>query len=149
MKTFTIWFGKDSWHKELKQNLIEHRLYGYYDSGYESAISYRFLDFALGMLGKNNLSKYMTLNLKTRSFFCPECKRSIERDSGILESKWAFLNPNEPSSTTIACLNCHNSFVVSRKNCVVDNCKGNVLFDDQDYAGGLVCLTCFSSQDNE
>ncbi len=78
LRTFTTWFGKDSWHHELTQNIIENPLFGYFDSGYESAMSYKFLDFCLHLLGKNSLSKHMTIDIKGRQYFCPECKQSIE-----------------------------------------------------------------------
>lgn len=148
LKTFTIWFGKDTWHKELRQNLVENPLFGYFDVDYESAISYKFLDFALLLLGKSSLSKHLSIDLKRRAYFCPECKHGIEHDFGTLTSKWAFLNPNSPTSTKLSCLNCHQSFDVIRRDCSIDGCKGNVLFDD-DYAGGYVCLTCSTTHEYE
>lgn len=147
LKAFTIWFGKDTWHKELKQNIFENPLFGYFDSDYESAISYKFLDFALSVIGKAPLSNYVSLDIKNRSYFCPDCKRSIERDFGDLKSKWAFLNPNEPTSTTIYCLNCHHPFEVQREKYNISGCKGNVHFGDPDYEGGIVCLTCFETHE--
>ncbi len=143
LKTFTIWFGKDTWHKELKQNIFENPLFGYFDSDFESANSYKFLDFALLIIGKAPLSNYVSLDIKKRPYFCPLCKHGIERDYGTLSSKWAFLNPNQPTSKTVHCLNCHRSFRVQREKCKINGCKGNVLYD-AGYADGLICLTCFN-----
>ncbi|MFB6456784.1 hypothetical protein ACE38W_16040 [Chitinophaga sp. Hz27] len=146
LKTFTIWFGKDAWHKELKKNLLENPLFGYFDADYEIAISYEFLDFALLIIGKKSLSKYMSLDVNKRAYFCPECKNAVDRDYGTLESKWAFLNPNEPSSTQISCLNCHQTFNVKREDCNTNGCMGNVLCIDTEE---MTCLTCFSKHENE
>ncbi|HUC81361.1 MAG TPA: hypothetical protein VMR70_10620 [Flavisolibacter sp.] len=149
LTTFTIWFGKDSWHKELKNNLLQNPLFGYFDADYESAISYKFLDFALLLLGKATLSHHLSINLKNRSYFCPECKRGIERDYGTLKSKWAFLRPNEPTATSISCLNCHQVFDVVREKCNINGCKGNVLYDDPEWTGAKICLTCYEQHDYE
>ncbi len=149
LKTFTAWFGKDYWHKELKRNLFENPLFGYYDSDYEEAISYKFLEFAENSLGRACLSNFLSINLKQRSYFCPECKHAIEKEAGTLDSKWAFLKPNEPTSTDIYCLNCHKSHTVQRDKCGINGCKGNVLYDDPEYAGGIICLTCFETHEYE
>jgi hypothetical protein len=149
LNAFTIWLGKDSWQTKLRQNLIDNPLFGYFDADYENAISYKFLDFALSMVGKSELAKHLSVNIKTRPYFCPECKRQIEHEGDHLESKWAFLHPNGPASTTIYCANCQESFTVQRKKCNIDGCKGNVLFDDPEWYGGYVCLTCFSTHGYE
>jgi hypothetical protein len=149
LKTFTIWFGEDAWHLELKQDLLENPLFGYFDFDYESAISYRFLDFVLFLIGKSALAKHLSVDIKRRSYFCPECKHGIEHDFGTLKSKWAFLNPNGPTSTKLSCTNCHQTFDVIRQKCNIDRCKGNVLFDDPDFTGGFLCLTCCATHEYE
>jgi len=144
LQIFTLWFGKDVWHSELLQNIFDNPLFGYFDSDYESTLSYRFLDFALIILGKASLSNHISVDIKGRKYFCPKCKQSIESEHDTLESKWAFLNPNKPDSTIISCVNCHTNFEVTRQDCIEGNCKGNVQYDDGEYYGGLICLTCFS-----
>jgi hypothetical protein len=141
LQTFTIWFGKDIWHRELIENIIANPLFGYFDSDYESAVSYKFLDFCLFLLGESNLSKHISIDIKGRKYFCPLCKQNIESEYDHLESKWAFLNPNLPESTNVSCINCHQTIVVKREKCNKDDCKGNVLYDAEFY-GGLICLTC-------
>ncbi len=149
LKIFTIWFGKDNWLKELKIHLIESPLFGYFDYDFESANSYKYLDFVLFILGKNKLSKYVSFDIKGREYFCPKCKSDIDGDYGELISKWAFLNPNIPNSTNLSCTNCQENFEVKRKKCIEANCKGNVVFYDEENSGDTTCLTCFSSQDTE
>ena len=147
LRTFTTWFGKDVWHEELVNNILENPLFGYFDADYESKISYRFLDFAMLLLGKGILSKHVSADIKGRQYFCPNCKEGIEHDFDRLESKWAFLSPNKPDSTTVLCVNCRETFVVKREKCIVKGCKGNVLYEDADYFGGNVCLTCFTTNE--
>ncbi|MGF6849020.1 uncharacterized protein YlaI [Chitinophaga sp. W3I9] len=149
LKTFTIWFGKDAWHKELKKNILKNPLFGYIDVDYESKTSYKFLDFALTLIGRISLQKHLSLNIKGHAYFCPECKHDIDKDYGTLESKWAFLNPNEPTSTKVSCSNCHQTFDVKREECNIKECKGNVLFDDKDYTQDVICLTCFERHEYE
>jgi hypothetical protein len=149
LNAFTIWFGKDTWQTELRQNLLDNPLFGYFDADYENAISYRFLDFALSMIGKSELAKHLSVDIGARPYFCPECKRQIECEFDSLASKWAFLHPNDPASTTICCASCQQSFPVIRKKCGISGCKGNVLFEDADWHGGDVCLTCFSIHEYE
>ena len=142
LKSFTIWFDKDIWLLELKSNLIENPLFGYTDYEYERALSYKYLDFCLTMLGKSKLSKYLSINLKTRNYYCPECKHYVEHEYGELSSKWAYLSPNKPNSTSLLCINCSKTFFVIRKECNLNGCKGNVIYDDTDE-DVLRCLTCF------
>lgn len=149
LKAFTLWYETDAWHINLKAKLIDNPLFGYFDVDYENAISYKFLDFALFLLGKSELAKYISVNIKSRPYFCPECKRGIEHDYGTMKSKWAFLNPNEPASNNLHCINCHQDFPIIRKDCHISDCKGNVLFDDPDWSGGTVCLTCYSTHEYE
>lgn len=148
LKTFTTWFGKDTWHIELKRNILENPLFGYFDYEFESAISYKYIDFVLFLIGKTTLSKHISVDIKVRQYFCPECKHDIEGNYGTLESKWAFLNPNKPTSTNLSCVNCHQSFKIKRDKCNIEDCKGNVLFDDIDNTGELICLTCFQTQED-
>ena len=147
LNTFTIWFGKDLWHKELVKNIMENPLFGYVDYEFEKYSSYKLLDFALFILGKNKLARFISSDIKGRSYFCPECKENIDGDFGTLESKWAFLKPNKPGSTIISCVNCQNEFEVIRNKCnnIKCKCKGNVLYDGE-FSDGLICLTCYHEQ---
>lgn len=81
-----------------------------------------------------------------RAYFCPECKRTKEKEGDYLGSKWAFLEPNRPNSTIIHCVNCNAQFNVIRKDCIENDCNGNVLHD---YDGRLTCLACFNYQDED
>lgn len=148
LKTFTIWVGKDLWLTELKTNLLENPLFGYFDSDYESAYSYQYLDFALFLLGKNILSKHIRTDIKGRAYYCPKCKYDIESEDDRFESKWAFLDPNKPASTKLTCANCNTSFDIIRDKCNNKGCKGNVLYNDEDFNGtGIFCLACFNIQE--
>lgn len=143
---FTYFFGQQSWFLNLWNHNFEHPLFGYYDSDYESAVSYRFLDFAELMLGRKKLNKYVNMDILGRKYFCPECKTNIEKDFDQLYSKWAFLQPNTPRSRTVKCLSCDVGLKVIRKSCIDSDCKGNVLYLDG-TDGFFVCLTCYMPQD--
>ncbi len=150
LETFTVWFGKDIWHIELRENLIENPLFGYFDMDYESAVSYKFLDFVLSLIGKAKLSKHISADIRGRSYFCPQCKHGIEKEyDEPMESKWGFLNPNLPGSITMFCANCHQDFTIKRVKCGINKCRGNVLYEDPYFGDGFVCLTCFETHEYE
>lgn len=145
LNAYTYCFGKDAWFLETRGFNFENPLFGYFDWDIEYAIAYKHLDFALDILGKKKLNKYLKSEILGRSYFCPECKRTIDGDYGYLESKWAFLKPNKPDSTNIHCVNCNAEFNVIRKQCKEEDCKGNVIHE---YDGEETCLNCFVYQEN-
>ncbi len=146
LKAYTLCFGKDTWFLESWHFNFTNPLFGYFDLDFEDAMSYRYLDFASNVLGKKKLTKYLKADINGRPYFCPECKRTIERQYGSFESKWAFLKPNKPDSNTIHCVNCDVEFLVTRKSCLNDGCEGNVIHE---YDGEETCLTCFTDQESE
>lgn len=145
INAYTYCFGKDAWFLETRNFNYENPLFGYFDTDFEYAFAYKNLDFVLDILGKNKLNNYLSIDILGSAYFCPGCKRTIDGDYGHLESKWAFLKPNKPDSTNIHCINCDTEFNVLRKNCTVEECKGNVIHD---YDGEEICLTCFEYQVN-
>ncbi len=146
LKAYTLCFGKDAWFLETWHFNFTNPLFGYFDWDFEDAVSYRYLDFALDILGKKKLNKHLKADILGRGYFCPECKRTIDREYGKLDSRWAFLKPNKPTTKVIHCVNCDVEFNVMRKDCLEDDCKGNVIHD---YDGEETCLTCFAYQENE
>lgn len=146
LNAYTLFFGKDTWFIESCHFNFTNPLFGYFDWGFEDAVSYRYLDFALNVLGKKKLNKYLKTDILGRAYFCPECKRTIDKEFGQLESKWALLKPNKPESNIIHCVNCDVEFIVIRRNCSVAECKGNVIHE---YDDEITCLTCFSNEENE
>lgn len=149
LKVFTYWFGKDSWHQELKANLLNNPLFGYSDSDYEEAISYKYLDFTSSIITRKSMVNHVSFDIKGRQYYCPSCKYKIDKDYGQLESKWAFLYPNKPTSSSIKCLNCNETVEVTRNSCQYVDCRGNVLYNDLDKTGEVICLTCYEMQEPE
>ncbi|MBC7418468.1 MAG: hypothetical protein H7325_09960 [Pedobacter sp.] len=148
LKAYTILFGRDTWFLETWNFNFENPLFGYFDWGYEEALSYHYLDFAEFMIGKKKLNNYLTADVTGRKYFCPQCKNAIEAEYGQLESKWAFLKPNKPTSKIIQCVNCKAEFNVKRDDCVYEDCKGNVIYSN-DAEKVEICLTCYQHQDGE
>lgn len=146
LKAYTFFFGKDEWFFALKIYNFKNPLFGYFDSNYEYSLSYSYLDMTLELLGKKKLNKYLKVNITSRPYYCPECKRAIENEGDYLESKWAFLKPNKQDSKIIICINCAAEFNVTRKDCEDEKCEGNVIHD---YGDERTCLTCFKDQKNK
>jgi hypothetical protein len=144
LNSYTLFSGKDSWWHIMREQFISDPLFGVFDSDYEIA-SFGFrLDYIENVLGKGKLSKHLSQNIKSRRYFCPDCKYAVEDRDGEMYSKWAYLRPNEPSCKTVFCLNCQGSFQVERINCENEGCNGNVLY----YEGksSAICLTCGEEQ---
>jgi hypothetical protein len=145
---FTAWFGKDEWLAELKRNVIENPIFGFFDYDFEEAMFYQYLDFLEEIVGKRILSAHVKVEILGHRYFCPHCKAEVESrtDFGFMTSKWAVLHPNLPTSTTIMCVNCSTSTEVFRKDCEEKDCKGNVIFKYDGEGGITCCLTCFEEQ---
>jgi len=144
LDTYTYFKSKDEWWKAVRNFHFNHPLFGYYDISYESSRFAERLDYALSKVGKSKLSKHFTINIKARNYYCPHCKSIYENEFGEdYESKWSFLNPNQPTSVIITCVNCHEDYDVVRKDCTDSACKGNVIHDGDN---GEVCLTCGQEQ---
>lgn len=141
---FTYFFGKSEWFHYPKAFNFENPLFGYFDWDYEDAIIYEYLDMGLNLLGRKGLNRHLKVSITGRPYFCPACKRAIEDEGDSLESKWAFLKPNKPSSTNIHCVNCNAEFKVERVDCKGNECKGNVI---QNWEGEKTCLICFELQE--
>lgn len=148
LNTFTLWFGKDEWNKKLRLNIIDNPFFKYIEEEkvFEESITNKYLDFAKYILGIKGLSKFISVDITGREYFCPTCKRDIDGDFGSLDTKWGFLNPNSPESVNIYCINCLNNHDVKRIKCNDKKCKGNVVFYDRFYSGVYICLTCFKDQ---
>ncbi len=141
LQAYTYFFGKDKWFIDLKDFNYQNPLFGYFDWEYEDLMSYKYLDFVESILGIKQLNKYISFNTNGRRYFCPSCKNEIDHKYGDLKSKWAFLNPNSPSSTLIHCINCNKENTVIREECKEEDCKGNVIDEDD------ICLTCYEYQE--
>jgi len=141
LETYILFYGKNSWFDDLKEFNLTNPLFGYYDWDIENIQSFEYLDFVLEIIGKKQLNKFTSLEINGREYFCPHCKHTFDGDYGYLESKWAFLNPNKPDSTTVECLNCNIKIIVERTGCLNEECKGNVISKDEE-----LCLTCFEYQ---
>lgn len=143
LEAYTYFFGKNTWFLEMWSFNFENPLFGYLDWGFESLMSYKYLDFVEFMIGRKRLNKYIKTDITGRNYFCPTCKETIDYEYGDLQSKGAFLNPNKPNSTEIHCVNCDAGFVVQRKDCIEEDCKGNVIYSNSIEE---FCLSCFMPQ---
>jgi hypothetical protein len=99
LKSHTFLIAKDSWWFTMRDQYISDPLFGLMDSDYEMASFGRRLDYVESVLGKAKLSTHFTQDLKARRYYCPSCKDAIESGEGSMDSKWAYLKPNEPTST--------------------------------------------------
>lgn len=83
---------------------------------------------------------YLGMEPKSRIYICPHC--TDECSDVNLVVKTAQLLPNKPAATEIFCFLCAKKHTVRRKDCIAEDCRGNVMFKGD----GLICLTCFYDQ---
>lgn len=91
------------------------------------------------LLSRAEVMKYFSIDIKQRKYYCEVCWKNIPRDSDV-EIMLAELHPKGSDTTKLYCPICNKVYVVIRKTCNAEGCKGNVLSIDD----GL-CLTCHSN----
>lgn len=172
--SFTYLFYKGSFWRALQDKFYDHpgHLVGDSDLEFEEIQQYRHLDYLEALLGRGSLNKHFEVDLKSRRYYCPDCSGRdgiyVEHDNegNVITvdeyptSKWAFLKPNKPESTTIFCLVCKSHFGVERIDCNGEkntDCRGNVIYLEQEaeidddteeiYEDEIkICLTCMDEQ---
>lgn len=153
LNSFTYLLGKDSFWDAVLNKFYNHPGFLHEDSHIEwqDSNQYMRMEYLDLFLGRKELKKHFSINISSRQYLCPFCTEKAEEitDEGIVrpDSKWAFLNPNEPTSSDMSCIICQTDFGVKREDCVKEDCKGNVKYliddDDEDI---WICLTCWNEE---
>ena len=107
-------------------------LVGYDMNEYEMVREFSMLS---DLLKPVQMKEYFGVNKKQRFYICPVCAH--ETRDFELEPKTAQLSPNKSNSTNLYCFVCQNNTEVTRKNCIEDDCKGNVISNEYE-----ICTTC-------
>ncbi|MDC7997377.1 hypothetical protein [Gilvibacter sediminis] len=167
LKTFSLLCGKDSFWLALADKFYDHpaQFEGEPIFVFGPAEHYIHLDYLEALLGRGEMNRHFKHDFKARRYLCPDCTGA----EGVLVTqdgqadlypkfRYTFLRPNEPTSTNVNCLVCHQDFEVERNDCNKEGCQGNVIFinreeEDIDEETGEVyveatkfCLTCFETQ---
>jgi hypothetical protein len=132
-------YSKTKWIELFRKMFISEPAFGYWDWDVENAYFYKVLNFVEESLSKAEINKYLNYNIKSRRYYCPECTYWLKRhEFEEVIPKWAFLDTEE--SNVIYCVICDKNHQIERKDCIISECKGNVVssvnIEDQ-------CLTCF------
>jgi hypothetical protein len=148
LKSYTYFLGKDSWWLSMRESRLNNPLFGSFDTEYEEAKLVEVLNYVQGVVDKAEFKKHFSLDMSSRNYFCPWCCTHILRVEGTRnESKWAYLTPQRtPDVTTLMCVNCQRVSSINRIRCNQEECKGNVIYED-DYEGENICATCGGIQD--
>jgi hypothetical protein len=139
-----IW-GPKVWWDKLKDHIFNEPIFGEYDSDIERAHLIFYIDFFVSYFGLKRTGEILGINLKQRRYYCPYCDYWLNYDAYIDEAKYAILFPNKPKSTNLYYIVCDQNYKVSRRNCVDEDCRGNVIgvIDKNE-----TCLTCRTIQRN-
>lgn len=86
-------------------------------------------------LGRSDALKLLGIHKKNRFYVCPLCRWG-DLDE---QQKIAQLRIPTQSSTALWCPACERELAVTRHDCPLDECEGNVLYNDE---GIPLCLTC-------
>ena len=167
LKSFTLLRGQDSFWLALQNKFYDHpaHIVGEPTFVFDEVEQHIHLDYLEALLGTGELNHHFTQNLKARRYYCPDCTGSdgisVSGDGQVApypDTRYAFLKPNEPGSTNVYCLVCHQNFEIERLDCNKEGCKGNVLFlntEEQEFdeeTGEVfgeafrICLTCDETQ---
>lgn len=93
------------------------------------------IDLTIQLLKPAKVIEYFGISKKQRMYYCPICLNGANRD-GDFEHRLAVLEPKSPTSTSVRCAVCGEVSTVTREDCSVAECKGNVISDEG------ICLTC-------
>lgn len=159
LNSFTYLLGKDSFWQSVLIKFYKHPGFEHDDDqvDWEEKIQYNKIEYLNFFLGKAELNKHFSVDIKARAYLCPYCTENGElyTNSGVNRptSKWAFLHPNKPNSKVVACIVCQAEYEVIREDCTQENCKGNVKYllqkGDEDEPNIWVCLTCWNEEDKK
>jgi hypothetical protein len=129
-------FNNDFW-TLIKNEEKRHPLYTELEN--EDLVSelYYKLNFVRKHIGKRKLKTFLRKN--GREYLCPSCT-NLAQD---WEQGSVYLDPNKPNSTNAVCIICDQKYLVERVKCGVDNCQGNVIWND-DEEEIKRCLRCLS-----
>jgi len=163
LTTFTLICGKSSFWLALQDKFYDHpaQLEGEPKFVFNRAEQYVHLEYLEALLGRGEMNKHFEHDFKARRYLCPDCTGEegvLVTDDGKVSQypnfRYTFLRPNEPTSTNVNCLVCHQDFEVERVDCNKEGCKGNVIFinrEDEDIdeetgevydEASKICLTC-------
>lgn len=137
LEFFTLFYGKDRWFIELKNNFSESPFYDYYDKGTTTLMLNNFLNYIQEFTSKNFLSRNLIVDIKRRGYLCPYCYDAFNVISDALPSKWAFIT----DLNNLKCIVCDNEFEITKSDCINEKCNGNVCYKDYKERYDL-CLTC-------
>lgn len=138
-KTAKELFDNDLW-TLLKKEERRHPLYTELEDEDLISVLYYKLNFIEKYFGLKKLKKF--IGQDGRNYQCPNCTRKAQNwDHGSI-----YLNPNSPESTSAVCIICDFNFTVQRKPCDSEDCKGNVIWNNEDE-GEMICLTCQNEVD--
>lgn len=154
LNSFTYLLGKDSFWLSVLGKFYSHPGFVHSDSEveWEDTIQYNKMEYLDLFLGRKELKKHFSIDITAREYLCPFCTEKAEEitSEGMKrpDSKWAFLNPNNPDSTDMTCVVCQTDFGIIREDCLVEGCKGNVkyLLEDDEEEETWVCLTCWHEE---
>lgn len=121
----------------------------FHDGKYSSAeadVMYE-LRWTLAAIKKSAFKKLFGIGKTTRRYLCHPCIREGStrfHEVDLSQSKTAFLKDN----STLHCLMCGKDYEVKRQDCIMEDCKGNVI-SESEYNGCDVCHTCGAEQKDE
>ncbi|GAB1263821.1 hypothetical protein [Aurantivibrio infirmus] len=134
-------YPDDGWVSTRREFLFESpATHVFFDTDHVKGLVAREFLTVFKFLKPAQVSQFFKINKKQRLYLCPECKYEIEKYDSV-EPRYAVLKPNKPDSEHLYCFVCDSLQVVSREDCKVDDCPGNVISIEYGY-----CCTCGGDQ---
>ncbi|KIC82637.1 hypothetical protein [Pseudomonas sp. C5pp] len=112
----------------------------YFDNDHIEGVLVRECWAVYKLLSKSERQRFFKVAAGVRKYICPACSyESVKVDGPV--PRYAVLEPNKPTSTTLWCFVCDDTHLVSRTHCYDAACKGNIISDE--YGS---CCTCGEEQ---
>jgi len=89
-------------------------------------------------LGKADVRRYLAIDKGRRFYSCPHCLDECDKNNWEYVRGVAQLASKDRTETTLRCVACGFDSTVKREKCRDPECKGNVLWPENDN----YCLTC-------
>lgn len=146
MHSFLSQIWKDNWLIEFRHVLLVEDIYGVDSEACENLKILKYYKLFEKYFNKTAFNELIRMPNKGRRFTCPSCEFNRQEAGSIFDVEYALITPGQD---VITCYLCQGEFEFTRRDCVSDTCKSDVIFtiDDGCELGQDVCLSCLTEQD--
>jgi hypothetical protein len=140
LKSFKFLMPDQYWFKARERHLESDEHAVLYSADHMSFRMIKEALRAIEYLGPADCRDLLGFDKRKRRYLCPACEMELH----ATQSQGAFLcqfPQDDSGQTVICCYLCDQSFVVRRERCSAKDCKGDVIWTEEQW-----CLSCGEHQ---